>query len=134
MPIQTVECVLCKKIVNKRATFSLGPLGIGSGRACRTHEKVATAAQAMVDSAELERKWREANRALQITCAAGMVRALCTFRGFQPEQLYHRFRVVGASPGDVQAIQNEVTRFGGPLMSLDDTLALLVDPGLIFGK
>jgi len=117
VPVATVSCIVCKQEVSKRSTLSLEVLGIGEGRACRSHQMVADAVQAYTDTIFLRRQLSAVQHRMRVMSAAAGIRILTTL-GQPTELLYMRLRGRGFTDALIEEIRAEVQAQGGPTMTL----------------
>lgn len=122
MPIPTTQCVFCQQTVNKRATLSVEELGLGEGRACRTHPEVQQALAAFKDSKEKQKLYVAATASIKFIGMAAAVRVMHTFWGWPLELIYARLSARGISKAELARVEEEVTKMGGPLMSAQDMI------------
>jgi hypothetical protein len=112
MPPPIVSCVLCGQSSTKRQTLSLKEIGLGEGRACRSHEEVVNAVEAARTAENDKRRWEEVDETLKFYTAVSGVRMMHAIHGTPTWLMYGNLKRAGYSQRLLDRIRNEVDKQG----------------------
>lgn len=108
MPIPTAVCMICNEVVNKRSTLSLETLGLGDGRACRSHEQVVRGLSVKAEMDRAHRRETQIVSNLNVMAGVASVRVMHSFFGWSVEFCLMRLRM-RFSKDEMSRIERELS-------------------------
>lgn len=129
MPAPTAECMICHQTVTKRSTLSLDFLGLGDGRACRSHPEVQQAQKAKAIQDEDNKRLDQAASSLRVMSAIAAVRVMRSFFNWPISVVLGRIRG-GLTIKEMDEVIQQITEHGAQ-MSADEMLEAVIHAQLL---